>query len=221
MSSEQKRYDVFISYSHEDKIVAEGICGFLESKKIRCFIDYRDIPKGAPWPNVIPPAIRDSKLVLAVFSKDFNTSDQTDNEISIAANRKIPVLVFRITDDSFEGAKEYFLIKSNWIEAFPDPQKCFGELYHNICILTGITEDTGVKEADTPSVSHINKEESSIQKGLRILKSEDGDKEMAVYFFHKAAKDGNPEGEYQLGKAYYHGTGVPHSWEDLEDLILG
>ena len=134
----EKKYDVFISYSHEDRLIAEGVCGYLEGKKIRCFIDYRDIPKGATWPSAIPPAIRDSGLMLAIFSKNFNASEQTDNEISIAANRKKPILVFRITDDNFDGTKEYFLTKSNWIEAFPDPQKSFGELHRNICILLGM-----------------------------------------------------------------------------------
>lgn len=216
MATEQKQYDVFISYSHSDRIVAEGICGYLESKRIRCFIDYRDIPKGASWPSVIPPAIRNSGLMLAVFSKDFNASEQTDNEISIAANRKIPVLVFRITGDSFDGTKEYFLTKSNWIEAFPNPQQCFGELYHNICILLGIKAEEAVQPAAAPSpaMSQAAKEDDLVQKGLRILKDEDGDREMAAYYFRKAAKAGNPEGEYQLGMACYQGAGVPQSWSD-------
>ena len=217
MDKEQKKYDVFISYSHEDKIVAEGICGYLESNKVRCFIDYRDIPKGASWPSIIPHAIRNSGLMLAVFSKDFNASEQTDNEITIAANRKIPVLVFRITDDSFDGTKEYFLTKSNWIEAFPEPEKCFGELYRNVCILLGINNES----VSAPSAATVIlktevsiKGEEYVQKGLKILHDVDGDREMATYNFRKAAKDGHPEGEYRLGLAYYRGDGIPQSWEN-------
>ena len=125
MNEEQKKYDVFISYSHDDRVVAEGVYDYLERNKIKCFID-GDIPAGVPWSKEIPYAIRRSKLMLAVFSKNFNISEQTDNEIAVASNRKIPMLVFRITDDSFDGTKEYFLTKSNWIEAFPEPEKCFG-----------------------------------------------------------------------------------------------
>ena len=217
MDKEQKKYDVFISYSHEDKIIAEGICGYLESNKVRCFIDYRDIPKGANWPSIIPHAIRNSGLMLAVFSKDFNASEQTDNEISIAANRKIPVLVFRITEDSFDGTKEYFLTKSNWIEAFPEPEKCFGELYRNVCILLGINnESASAPSAGTviPKTETSIKGEEYVQKGLKILHDEDGDREMATYNFRKAAKEGHPEGEYRLGMAYYNGNGIPQSWEN-------
>lgn len=105
----EKTFDVFISYSRADRMIAEGVCGYLESKKIRCFIDYRDIPKGMNWSNVIPNAIRKSCLMLAIFSKEFNSSEQTDSEITIAANRNVPILVFRITDDDFDGTKEYYL----------------------------------------------------------------------------------------------------------------
>lgn len=213
---EQKQYDVFISYSHEDRLVAEGVCGYLESNKIRCFIDYRDIPKGATWPSVIPPAIRNSGLMLAIFSHDFNASEQTDNEISIAANRKIPILVFRITNDSFDGTKEYFLTKSNWIEAFPQPEQYFGELYHNICILLGVNVDDGGDVAPhiAPATNHGSKEEEFIQKGLRIWQDAEGDWEMAAYYFRKAAKEGSAEGAYLLGMAYYDGKGIGQSWDD-------
>ena len=214
MDKKQGKYDVFISYSHEDKIIAEGICGYLESNKVRCFIDYRDIPKGANWPSIIPHAIRNSGLMLAVFSKDFNASEQTDNEITVAANRKIPVLVFRITEDSFDGTKEYFLTKSNWIEAFPEPEKCFGELYRNVCILLGINNESVSSSSATviPKTEVSIKGEEYVQKGLKIL-HDDGDREMATYNFRKAAKEGHPEGEYRLGLAYYEGNGIPHSWE--------
>lgn len=36
-------YDVFISYSTDDKKIAEGVCGFLEMNGIRCFVAYREL----------------------------------------------------------------------------------------------------------------------------------------------------------------------------------
>lgn len=38
-----------------------------------------------------------------------------------------------------------------------------------------------------------------VQTGLDILKNSDGDREMAVYYFRKAAKEGDSQGEYLLG----------------------
>ena len=131
----QEKFDVFISYSNADKQIVEAICGYLESHKIRCFVAHRDIPRGVEWALAIPPAIKESKMMLAVFSRSFNISAQADNELHIAAKIKIPFLTFRLTDDDFEGVKEYFLIKSNWIDAFPEPEKQFGELLKSIALL--------------------------------------------------------------------------------------
>lgn len=212
----EKKYDVFISYSSNDQIIADGVLNYLEKNRIRCFIAYRDIPKGLDWAKFIPAALRSSKLMLAIFSKDFNDSEQTDNEISIAAKRHIPILVFRITDDDFNGSKEYFLTKSNWIEAFPNPEKQFGDLYRNICYLLDIKEtqqeDTSTSEQVFTSTSNAPGDDF-VRKGIELYYSEDGDKEMAVYYFHKAAKLYNAMGEYMYGMAYFHGCGIPNNWK--------
>ena len=91
-------YDVFISYSSKDQKIAEGICGYLESRKYRCFVAYRDIPKGKIWAAVIPSAIHASRMMIVVFSDNFNLSNQTDRELELAAEDKIPILTFRIND---------------------------------------------------------------------------------------------------------------------------
>ncbi len=39
-------HDVFISYAHEDKAIADAICAKLEENKIRCWIAPRDITPG-------------------------------------------------------------------------------------------------------------------------------------------------------------------------------
>ena len=214
----EKTFDVFISYSRADRMIAEGVCGYLESKKIRCFIDYRDIPKGMNWSNVIPNAIRKSCLMLAIFSKEFNSSEQTDSEITIAANRNVPILVFRITDDDFDGTKEYYLTKSNWIEAFPQPEKFFGELFKNICILLGIDNTKQVAESKLVQTQELPLDNGGelVQTGLDILKNSDGDREMAVYYFRKAAKEGDSQGEYLLGKSYYEGLGIPNDYQSAK-----
>lgn len=220
--AENKKYDVFISYSSNDKIIADGVLNYLEKNKIRCFIAYRDIPKGLDWAKFIPGALRNSKLMLAIFSKNFNDSEQTDNEISIAANRHIPTLVFRITDDDFDGSKEYFLTKSNWIEAFPDPEKQFGDLFRNICYLLGIKQEQSeedIKQEPVANTVSAIPGEDLVNKGMKLFYSEDGDKNMAVYYFHKAAKMGNARGEYMNGMAYFMGCGIHNSWKSAFDCF--
>ena len=122
------KYDVFISYSRADQKVAEGVCGYLEANGLRCFIDYRDIPRAAVWARVLPDAIRGSGMMVAVFSPNYNKSLQVERELSIADKAGIPVLPFRISDVPFEGMKSYYFESINWIDAFPEPEKVFGNL---------------------------------------------------------------------------------------------
>ena len=119
-------YDVFISYSSRDQKVVEGLCAYLEQLKIRCFVAYRDIPKGKPWPPYIPEALRESKMMVVVFSANFNHSEEVDRELTLASKKKMPILTFRLSDEEFKGTKEYCLSNINWIDAFPNPENSFG-----------------------------------------------------------------------------------------------
>jgi hypothetical protein len=55
-------HDVFISYSNQDKAVADAVCAMLEASKIRCWIAPRDVPPGQPWPAAIIRARRRKKI---------------------------------------------------------------------------------------------------------------------------------------------------------------
>ena len=129
------KYDVFISYSSHDQKVVEGLCAYLEQHKIRCFVAYRDIPRGVVWARAIVEALDESRMMVVVFSDHFNNSDQVDREIELASEDRKPILTFRITDDAFKGAKKYYLKNINWIDAFPNPAELFGSVADNVAKL--------------------------------------------------------------------------------------
>lgn len=126
------KYDVFISYSSIDRKAAEAICGYLESNGLRCFIDYRDIPRGAMWARVLPGAIRESGMMLALFSSNYNHSLQVERELSIADKEGMNILPFRLADVPYEGLKSYYFESLNWIDAFPNPEAVFGSVLEGI-----------------------------------------------------------------------------------------
>ncbi len=130
-------YDVFISFSTADRKTVEGICGYLERYGYRCFVSYRDIPPAVSWPSFISSAIKDSSLMVAVFSKDFNVSNETERELTIASKNNIPILTFKVSDTVMSDSKEYFLANLNWIDAFPNPENYFGKLKESIEKLIG------------------------------------------------------------------------------------
>ena len=139
----EKRYDVFISYSSDDQKIAEGICGYLERMGYRCFVAYRDIPRGVVWAAAIADAIDDSAMMVVVFSNAFNISPQTDREIELASENQMPILTYRIADDKMTGAKKYYLKNLNWIDAFPNPENYFGQLLDSVVKLIGEKQKFG------------------------------------------------------------------------------
>ena len=132
------KYDVFISYSSHDQKVVEGLCAYLEAHKIRCFVAYRDIPRGVVWAQAIVEALEESRMMVVVFSEHFNNSDQVDREIELASEDKKPILTVRISNDAFKGAKKYYLKNIHWIDAFPNPQQVFGSVAENVARLLDI-----------------------------------------------------------------------------------
>ena len=145
------KYDVFISYSSHDQKVVEGLCAYLEQQKIRCFVAYRDIPRGVVWARAIVDALDESCMMVVVFSEHFNNSVQVDREIELASEDKKPILTFRISNDVFKGAKKYYLKNINWIDAFPNPEQVFGSVAENVATLLGIKLSTPSSQF-TPSV---------------------------------------------------------------------
>lgn len=134
------KYDVFISYSSHDQKVVEALCAYLEQYKIRCFVAYRDIPHGTPWANAIVEALDKSRMMLVVFSGNYNRSVQVDREIEIASDEKKPILTIRITDDKYQGAKKYYLKNINWIDIFPKPEEMFGYVARDVAKLLGLPQ---------------------------------------------------------------------------------
>ena len=135
-------HDVFISYSSTDQKIVEGLSAYLEQNGIRCFVAYRDIPRGVVWAKAITEAIENCKLMIVVFSEHFNRSEQVDREIEMCIEEGRPILTFRIQDTTFTGVKKYYLKNINWIDAFPNPQECFGELLKSvIALLPSIKDD--------------------------------------------------------------------------------
>jgi len=111
--------------------VVEGLSAYLEQNGIRCFIAYRDIAKGIDWAEAITVAIERCRLMVIVFSDHFNRSKQVDREISLAIEEQKPILTFKIQNAAFTGTKKYYLQNLNWIDAFPNTEKYFGNLCEN------------------------------------------------------------------------------------------
>lgn len=184
------KYDVFISYSSHDQKIVEGLSAYLEHHKIRCFVAYRDIPRGVVWARAIVEALDESRMMVVVFSENFNNSDQVDREIEIASEDKKPILTFRISDDAFKGAKKYYLKNLNWIDAFPNPEEVFGCVAENVASLLGVQ----LSHTTTQTVRTTSKQEVETVHSVKTYKVgdyyDDGKKQGVVFDVSDDGKHG-------------------------------
>lgn len=181
------KYDVFISYSSDDQKVVEGLCAYLEAQKIRCFVAYRDIHPSMVWARAIVEALDESRMMVVVFSENFNRSEQVDREIELASEDKKPILTFRITDDAFKGAKKYYLTNLNWIDAFPDPEAVFGSVAESVAKLLNMPLSTATTTAVTPPKQKPVAPSKTYQVGDYY---NDGTKEGVVFWVDETGRHG-------------------------------
>lgn len=125
-------HDVFISYSDKDRLTVSSICAYLEKKGIRCFVAYRDIPKGIVWAGAITEAISSCKLMVIIYSEYFNQSKEVDREIQLCSEFEKPMLIFRLSASTYSNIKRFYLSNINHLDAFPNPEKEFNRLEESI-----------------------------------------------------------------------------------------
>ncbi|HEV3167510.1 MAG TPA: toll/interleukin-1 receptor domain-containing protein [Isosphaeraceae bacterium] len=113
--------DVFISYSKHNQAIADAVCHHLEAAGVRCWIAPRDIPPGGAWASWIIEAIRQSRILVVVFSSHANASRQVMREVERAVHYGVAILPFRVEDVTPQGDLEYYLSAVHWLDAMSPP----------------------------------------------------------------------------------------------------
>lgn len=113
-------YDVFISYSRKDKSFADQLLSALESKNIRCWIDYKDLDAGSNWAEEISSAIKENPglAMVLICSASTMESRQIIKEIQLADSTDVYIIPVRIENIDLIGAYAYHLGTRNWLDAF-------------------------------------------------------------------------------------------------------
>ena len=87
---------IFISYSHQDHVCAQGIARFLLRQNYDVWIDVERIVSGQKWAADINEALQTADTVLAVISKNSVRRTEVLREISEAIKRSEEEEDFRI-----------------------------------------------------------------------------------------------------------------------------
>ena len=117
------KLDVFVSYSSEDKAVADALVVNLEQNGIRCWYAPRDISAGSGWGSSIVEAIRECKVMVLVFSASANASVHVKSEVERAVHHQLHIIPFRIQSINPSGDMELFVSSRHWLDALPRPTK--------------------------------------------------------------------------------------------------
>jgi hypothetical protein len=113
--------DVFISHSAQDKKIAETICGTLEQQDIRCWVAPRDVRPGKSFPGEITRAIQQSKVMLLIFSRHSNSSEQVLREVQLAVDCRVPIVRLRMEDIPLSDDLRYYLSTPQYLDALTTP----------------------------------------------------------------------------------------------------
>src|SRR6266513_877879 len=143
--------DVFISHSAQDKKVAETICSALEQGGIQCWMAPRDVRPGRSFPGEITRAIQQSKVMLLIFSRHSNSSEQVLREVQLAVDSRLPIIRLRIEDIPLSDDLRYYLSTPHWLDALSHPLS-----KHIPAVVAAIKEllgPTALASEETPTVA--------------------------------------------------------------------
>lgn len=126
------KYDVFISHSSKDSIIANQLCEYLENNGINCWIAPRNVTAGLPYARAILQGIDDSTLMVLLFSDNSNRSRHVESEVDRAFNKEKVIIPFRIADIAMSDVLSYYLGANHYIDGIPDPTTAFEKLKSQI-----------------------------------------------------------------------------------------
>ena len=139
-------HDVFISYSSKNTQIVNALVHHLEENKIRCWIAPRDIVGGAEYADVITDAIKNSRILVLVYSEHSAISRFCKQETNLALSNGKIIIPFRIDSSELSGSMEFYLNDKHWIDAFPNPELHFGKIVMSIQrSLSGVTDQDDCK----------------------------------------------------------------------------
>jgi DNA-binding beta-propeller fold protein YncE len=154
-------HDVFISYSSEDKTVADAVCATLESRKIRCWIAPRDVTPGQAFAASLINAVKSSRVMVLVLSEDSNQSQYVLRELNEAVDKGIPIIPFRIEDVDPSEELRFYIKSLHWLDAMDPPlERHLKRLADSVQALLSVGEEDQPPETETFMVASPQKRRS-------------------------------------------------------------
>ena len=112
--------DVFLSYEHTSKPIADRIVAALESRSIRCWYAPRNVRGG--YAASIMGAISQCRAFVVVLDRRSSESPQVLNEVEAAYGRVmqdgLPIIPVRLDDQELNAEMLYYVKRLHWVDSF-------------------------------------------------------------------------------------------------------
>ena len=144
MNWDERKHDVFISYSTKDGDIANKVCYILEQNNLKCWIAPRNISSGRIYLDEIADAIKSTKIIVLIYSTYSQDSKYVNNEINMAFSHNKKILSFNIDNSMPRDDMEYFLKITQWLSAYPEPEDEFEALVKDALELCDESVDTPI-----------------------------------------------------------------------------
>lgn len=142
-------FDAFISYGNHDRHVAENLCAFLEGRGLRCWIAPRNITSGSNYAGEITRALKSSKAIVVICSREACQSNHVKNEVTVAFNQGIRILPYCLSDNPFDDDLEYYLSSKQQIRSSGNSNKDFEQILNFLG--EPLKRDDSIEEIKTPA----------------------------------------------------------------------
>lgn len=122
-------YDVFVSYSREDKSRVLPWVEELKKGSVSVFFDTESLLGGSKWQNDIAEAIRTAKLVMLFVSRASVASEFVPKELALSVDMKKDILPVLLEETEIRGQVAFCIAGLHRIEAYdPDLRKVWGNI---------------------------------------------------------------------------------------------
>jgi uncharacterized protein YecT (DUF1311 family) len=158
---------VFISHSSKDNKVATAVCTALEARGHACWMSSRDIKPGENFQGAIVRAIRESGVMVLVFSSNANNSDEIKKEMALASQSRKMVIPVRAEDVTPSEDFTYELATRQWIDMFIDWETAIEKLSQQVEIAIPKMESSPMAAMRRPL--EASKSSLSLVAGIAVL----------------------------------------------------
>ena len=168
--TQEKKYDVFISYSRKDSAIADKICSAFDQAGITYFIDREGIKIEKDYIEKIANEIDDSKMVLFLASATSYMSRYVNIELQYAFNNEVLIHPYQIDNAAITRKYRMLLSSANWynIKEHPINTKLITTIAEHVGKKLNLVEINNSVESAPLEVKNVVNEESKIRAPKKL-----------------------------------------------------